>query len=116
MSLSDLNAAARASDEAAPTSRPWTDPSAPATTRIESLLEEMTLEEKLAQLGSKWLGFGAENSENAFEKRFAIAQELITVRFVVKVDSNGPVFTGLADSVAHGSSSGQMVSVADDPT
>jgi len=59
---------------------------------------------------------GAENSENAFEKRFAIAQELITVRFVVKVDSNGPVFTGLADSVAHGSSSGQMVSVADDPT
>jgi hypothetical protein len=41
---------------------------------------------------------------------------LIIGRFVLKVDSNGPVFAGLAGGVAHGSSSGQIVGVADDPT
>jgi hypothetical protein len=41
---------------------------------------------------------------------------LIIGRFVVKVDSNGPVVAGLAGGVAHGSSSGQRVRVADDPT
>jgi beta-xylosidase len=64
MTLSDLQAAARLSAEAAPTSRPWTDPTAPEAVRVEALLDAMTVEEKLAQLGSKWLGFGAENSEN----------------------------------------------------
>ena len=44
---------------------------------------------------------GEEKGEDAFDKRFAIAQELIIGRFVVKVDSNGPVFTALADGVAH---------------
>ena len=52
---------------------------------------------------------GEEKGEDAFDKRFAIAQELRIGRFVLKVDSNGPVFTALAEGVAHGSSSGQMV-------
>ena len=59
---------------------------------------------------------GQEQGEDAFEKRFAIAKQLIVGRFVLKVDSNGPVFAGLAGGVAHGSSSGQIVGVADDPT
>ena len=36
--------------------RPWTDPSVPLAERVESLLSEMTLDEKLAQLGSVWVG------------------------------------------------------------
>jgi beta-xylosidase len=34
--------------------RPWTDPSRSLDERVESLLGRMTLEEKLAQLGSAW--------------------------------------------------------------
>jgi hypothetical protein len=59
---------------------------------------------------------GQDKGEHTFDKRFAIAQQLIIGRFVLKVDGNGPVFAGLAGGVAHGSSSGQMVSMADDPT
>ena len=33
-------------------SRPWTDPASPAESRVDWLMAEMTLEEKLAQLGS----------------------------------------------------------------
>src|SRR5712691_465910 len=58
---------------------------------------------------------GEEKGEDAFDKRFAIAKQLIIGRFVLQVDGNGPVFAGLAGGVAHGSSSGQMVGVADDP-
>ena len=36
--------------------RPWTDTSVPLAERVESLLSEMTLDEKLAQLGSVWVG------------------------------------------------------------
>ena len=35
---------------------PWTDTSLPLAERVEALLSEMTLEEKLAQLGSVWVG------------------------------------------------------------
>ncbi|GAA4623546.1 glycoside hydrolase family 3 N-terminal domain-containing protein [Actinoallomurus vinaceus] len=34
----------------------WNDPSRPRDERVEALLAEMTLEEKLAQLGSAWVG------------------------------------------------------------
>jgi beta-glucosidase-like glycosyl hydrolase len=36
--------------------RPWTDTSLSIAERVESLLGEMTLDEKLAQLGSAWVG------------------------------------------------------------
>jgi beta-xylosidase len=39
----------------APPDRPWTDPTRPLDQRVEALLAAMTLEEKLAQLGSVWL-------------------------------------------------------------
>jgi beta-xylosidase len=34
----------------------WTDSSLPLAERVEALLSEMTLEEKVAQLGSVWIG------------------------------------------------------------
>jgi beta-glucosidase-like glycosyl hydrolase len=37
-------------------SQPWRDPSRPPAERVESLLAEMTLEEKVGQLGSRWVG------------------------------------------------------------
>jgi hypothetical protein len=36
-------------------------------------------------------------------------------RFILKINRDGPVFSGLAGRVLHGSSSGQMVGIADDP-
>jgi len=54
--------AAQTHADDAPPARPWVDGSAPALARVESLLAAMSLEEKLAQLGSKWLGFGAETT------------------------------------------------------
>ncbi|MEV6347320.1 glycoside hydrolase family 3 N-terminal domain-containing protein [Actinoplanes sp. NPDC051851] len=36
--------------------QPWRDPELPIADRVEALLAEMTLEEKVAQLGSRWLG------------------------------------------------------------
>jgi beta-glucosidase len=35
-------------------SHPWQDPTVPVPDRVEALLRELTLEEKLAQLGSRW--------------------------------------------------------------
>ena len=36
----------------------WQDPALPAADRVELLLQQMTLEEKVAQLGSRWIGGG----------------------------------------------------------
>ena len=38
------------------TERPWRDPARPAAERADLLLAAMTLEEKIAQLGSRWAG------------------------------------------------------------
>jgi beta-glucosidase len=35
---------------------PWQDPTLPVADRVDALLGEMTLEEKVAQLGSRWIG------------------------------------------------------------
>jgi beta-xylosidase len=35
---------------------PWTDTERPLDERVDALLAEMTLDEKLAQLGSVWVG------------------------------------------------------------
>ncbi|GAA2210787.1 glycoside hydrolase family 3 N-terminal domain-containing protein [Nonomuraea monospora] len=36
--------------------RPWQDPALAVTDRVEAILAEMTLEEKVGQLGSRWFG------------------------------------------------------------
>ncbi|GAA3407726.1 beta-xylosidase/alpha-l-arabinosidase [Streptosporangium vulgare] len=38
------------------TLRSWQDPALPVAERVDALLAEMTLEEKIGQLGSRWLG------------------------------------------------------------
>jgi beta-xylosidase len=43
----------------------WQDPDADASTRLDALTAEMTLPEKLAQLGSVWLGFDLATGEVA---------------------------------------------------
>ena len=44
---------------------PWRDPALPAAERVERLLADMTLEEKVAQLGSRWVGADARVEEVA---------------------------------------------------
>src|SRR5215216_3845506 len=41
----------------------WQDPTLPTADRVELLLEQMTLEEKVAQLGSRWIGGGLPDAE-----------------------------------------------------
>jgi beta-glucosidase-like glycosyl hydrolase len=41
----------------------WQDPTLPAADRVELLLEQMTLEEKVAQLGSRWIGGSLTDAE-----------------------------------------------------
>jgi len=54
-------------------------------------------------------------SNHQFNKGIAVAKELKVDRLVLKIDGDGPVFTGLAGCALHGSPSGQMVGVAADP-
>jgi len=56
---------------------------------------------------------GEEESAHEFDKRLTIAKQLKAGRFMLKINSDGPVCAGLTGGMAHGSSSGQMV-VADD--
>jgi hypothetical protein len=44
---------------------------------------------------------GQEKGEHAFDKRLAVAQELNVGRFVLKINCNGPVFTGWAGCGSH---------------
>ena len=41
----------------------WQDPTLPTADRVELLLEQMTLEEKVAQLGSRWIGGSLPDAE-----------------------------------------------------
>src|SRR3712207_96369 len=54
----------RRSELDGPGERPWTDRAVGAEERVEPLLAAMTLEEKVAQPGSIWLGFGGENTSD----------------------------------------------------
>jgi len=47
------------------TSQPWRDTSLPAADRVELLLAEMSIEEKAAQLGSRWVGNDRNTGERA---------------------------------------------------
>jgi hypothetical protein len=63
----------------------------------------------------KWKAEGEEKGEDAFDKRLTVAKEPKIGGFVLKIDSDGPIFTGLACGGSHGSSSGQMVDAAISP-
>ncbi|MET8993400.1 glycoside hydrolase family 3 N-terminal domain-containing protein [Nonomuraea wenchangensis] len=49
-----MTAVERTSEVAA--DRPWQDSALPVADRVEALLAELTLEEKIGQLGSRWIG------------------------------------------------------------
>jgi hypothetical protein len=44
---------------------------------------------------------GEEKGEHTFDKRFAVAQQPKIGRFVLKINSDGPVFAGLTGSGSH---------------
>ncbi len=46
-------------------SRPWLDPALPTAERVEALLAAMTLEEKVGQLGSRWVGNDMQDADPA---------------------------------------------------
>jgi len=52
-------------DDAVQTAPVWRDASAPVDTRVEALVEAMTLDEKLAQLIGVWVGASADGGEVA---------------------------------------------------
>ena len=58
---------------------------------------------------------GQNESQHQSHKGLAVAKQLKVGRFVLKINSDGPIVAGLVGGVSHGSSSGPMVSVADDP-
>jgi len=58
---------------------------------------------------------GQEKGEDTFDKRLAIAKQLKVGGFILEINGEGAVFASLASGVAHGSSSGQVVGVTDDP-
>ncbi|HEY0616615.1 MAG TPA: glycoside hydrolase family 3 N-terminal domain-containing protein [Kribbella sp.] len=53
--------------------RPWQNTSLPAAKRAELLLQAMTLEEKLAQLGSRWIGNDMADAEVPVEESLNVA-------------------------------------------
>jgi hypothetical protein len=59
---------------------------------------------------------GEEKGKDEFDKRLTVVKELKVGPFIVEIDGNGAVVASLAGRLSHGSSSGQMVSAADDPT
>src|SRR5215475_9808928 len=59
---------------------------------------------------------GEDEREYQFDKCLAVVKELDVGRFIVEIDGDGAVVATLVGRVSHGSSSGQMVRAADDPT
>jgi hypothetical protein len=57
---------------------------------------------------------GEKERQHTVEKRFAVAKQLKGGRFVLKINSDGPVFAGLAGGGSHGSPSRHQVSSADE--
>ena len=54
----------------------WRDPSVPVTERVEDLLARLTLEEKVAQLYSVWLGAGASEQDIAPHQHDLVDEKL----------------------------------------
>ncbi|MEV5965518.1 glycoside hydrolase family 3 N-terminal domain-containing protein [Kribbella sp. NPDC051952] len=55
------------------TDQPWRDPALPADKRADLLLQAMTLEEKIAQLGSRWAGNDMADTELPADEAMNVA-------------------------------------------
>ncbi|MGW6280164.1 glycoside hydrolase family 3 N-terminal domain-containing protein [Kribbella sp. NPDC055071] len=53
--------------------QPWRDPTLPAEKRVDLLLRAMTLEEKIAQLGSRWVGNDMDDAELPADETINVA-------------------------------------------
>ncbi|WP_238163139.1 glycoside hydrolase family 3 N-terminal domain-containing protein [Kribbella capetownensis] len=53
--------------------QPWRDPGLPADKRVELLLQAMTLREKIAQLGSRWVGNDMADAELPADETINVA-------------------------------------------
>jgi beta-xylosidase len=54
---------------------PWQDTSLPATERVADLLGRMTMEEKVAQLGSAWMGIDGAGEVAPHQHEFAVEEQ-----------------------------------------
>jgi len=79
--------------------QPWQDPALPVADRVELLLAEMTVEEKVAQLGSRWVGNDMQDSGS--EELYTDPEETLNVAPLQDVfAASGTV--PLADASRHG--------------
>jgi beta-glucosidase len=91
---------------AAPTAI-WRDPSRPADERVDALLAEMTLAEKVAQLGSIWLGVDAATGDvapmqNVFSRATSFAEATAHgLGQLTRVFGTGPVTAAEGVSRVH---------------
>ncbi|GAA1584969.1 glycoside hydrolase family 3 N-terminal domain-containing protein [Kribbella sancticallisti] len=67
---------------------PWQDTALPAGTRAELLLRAMTLEEKVAQLGSRWVGNDLADADVPAEEQFNVAplQDVFTAGGTISLE------------------------------
>ncbi|MFF0726006.1 glycoside hydrolase family 3 N-terminal domain-containing protein [Streptomyces sp. NPDC004134] len=77
----------------------WRDPSLPVPERVDALLAEMTPAEKVAQLGSRWIGNGTarvreDGDERAAEHRVAPIQDVFE-------SGNVPLAEACRDGLGH---------------
>ena len=82
-----------------PERRPWQDTALSAERRVELLLQAMTLEEKVAQLGSRWIGNDMAAQEGPAEE--GPAEETVNVAPMQDVFAAGAAST-LPDASRHG--------------
>lgn len=68
--------------------RPWQDTTLPAATRVELLLRAMTLEEKVAQLGSRWAGNDMADTELPEDETMNVApmQDVFTAGGTISLE------------------------------
>jgi beta-xylosidase len=86
---------------AAATTHPWHDTTLPVAARVESLLAAMTLEEKVAQLGSRWVGKDARVEATGPDSPTKDADDTLNVAPMQDVFTAGGA-SSLADSARLG--------------
>ncbi|GGO02291.1 beta-xylosidase/alpha-l-arabinosidase [Microbispora bryophytorum] len=80
------------------TLRAWQDPALPVADRVEALLAEMTLEEKVGQLGSRWLGNDMQAPEEAEPEN---ALNVAPMQDVFAASGTVPIEEAVRDGLGH---------------
>ena len=88
-------------DPTAAVTQPWEDTTLPVSARVELLLAEMTLVEKVAQLGSRWVGKDARVEATGADSPAKDADDTLNVAPMQDVFTAGGA-ASLEESGAHG--------------